>query len=57
MSPNAFLLLALWPLVCCGNECQSAAACIGISVLLALAAFLASQLIRELWLLRVLRDY
>ena len=57
MVPYAFLSITLWPLVCCGNECQFGIICTGTSVLLAVILFVIAQLVRELWLLRTLRGY
>jgi hypothetical protein len=54
--PYLFLALALWPLVCCGDTCPRTPACIVCSIAAALLAFLVAQLVRELWLLRILRD-
>ena len=57
MAPYAFLSITLWPLICCGDECQFGIACTGASVLLAVISFVVAQLVRELWLLRILRGY
>jgi len=57
MSPYLFLSLALWPLVCCGDNCPHTPVCIVISVAVAIVAFLIAQMVRELWFLRVFRDY
>ena len=57
MVPYAFLTLALWPLVCCGDECRFGLMCTSVSILLAVIVFVIAQLVRELWLLRTLRGY
>ena len=57
MVPYAFLSLALWPLVCCGDECRVGLVCTSVSILLAVIVFVIAQLVRELWLLRSLRGY
>ena len=57
MIPYAFLALALWPLVCCGDECRLGLLCTSVSFLSAVVAFIFAQLIREVWLLRILRGY
>lgn len=57
MIPYAFLALALWPLVCCGDECCLGLLCTSVSFLSAVVAFIFAQLIREVWLLRILRGY
>ncbi|MEO8133934.1 MAG: hypothetical protein ABI831_08165 [Betaproteobacteria bacterium] len=56
MSPYLFLLLALWPLVCCGDSCPRTPVCIACSIVVALAAFAIAQVVRELWLLRIFRN-
>ena len=57
MIPYAFLAVALWPLVCCGDECPMGLVCTMISAMLAVISFIVAQLVRELWLLRALRGY
>lgn len=57
MAPYAFLSLALWPLVCCGDECRVGLVCTSVSILLAVIVFVIAQLVRELWMLRTLRGY
>lgn len=57
MSPYAFLALSLWPIVCCGDDCTRAPLCVVFSAMVALLAFGLAQLVRELWLLRILRGH
>lgn len=52
-----FLSLALWPLICCGDECQYGVACTAVALLAAVLSFVTAELVRELWLLRFLRGY
>ena len=57
MTPYYFSALALWPLVCCGENCPRTPICIVCSAAVAAGAVLLALLVRELWLLKTFRGY
>lgn len=52
--PYLFLLLALWPLVCC-EKCDYTPVCVSLSITLALVLYVLASIIHELRLLAVHR--
>ena len=54
--PTLFLLLALWPLLCC-EKCDYTAACVTASIAAALVLYTVASLVHELRLLAIKRNY
>ena len=52
--PYLFLLIALWPLVCC-EKCDYTAVCVTISFAVALVLYIVASIVHELRLLEVHR--
>ena len=52
--PNLFLLLALWPLVCC-EKCDYTAVCVTASVAAAAVLYVVASIVHELRLLAIHR--
>lgn len=45
--PYFFLLIALWPLVCC-EKCDYTAVCVTISIAVALVLYIVASIVHEL---------
>ncbi len=52
--PSLFLLIALWPLVCC-EKCDYTAVCVMTSIIAALVLYVIASIIHELRLLEIYR--
>ena len=52
--PYLFLMIALWPLVCC-EKCDYTAVCVTISIAVALVLYIVASIVHELRLLAVHR--
>jgi hypothetical protein len=52
--PYLFLLIALWPLVCC-EQCDYTGICVTLSVAVAVALYVVASIVRELRLLAIHR--
>jgi hypothetical protein len=54
--PSLFLLIALWPLVCC-EECHYTVACVGLSIAVAACLYVVASIVHELRLLETHRPH
>ena len=54
--PYLFLLIALWPLVCC-EKCDYTGVCVTLSVLVAVVLYVGASIVQELRLLAIHRPY
>ena len=52
--PSLFLLIALWPLVCC-EKCDYTAVCVMTSIIAALVLYVVASIVHELRLLVIYR--
>ena len=51
-----FLLIALWPLVCC-ETCDYTAVCVTVSIAAAVVLYVVASIVHELRLLAIHRPY
>ena len=52
--PYLFLLIVLWPLVCC-EKCDYTAVCVMASIIAALVLYVVASIVHELRLLEIYR--
>lgn len=54
--PYLFLLIALWPLVCC-EKCDYTPVCVTLSIATAIVLYIVASIVHELRLLEIHRPY